>query len=326
MTLHAPSHQAQRLCLRDMGSFHTAGLTVTLSGLPKRELLLAAGGVPVVSDPNGDYVVEQMYAQYFLPDPASGRPPLLFWHGGGMTAKVWETTPDGRPGWLNYFLHRGWDCYLCDAVERGRSGFAPVPQVWPEAPVSQAAADIYSRFRIGNGRESYSPDPARRSPYPSSQFPPEAVDGLLRQMVPRWTQTDDAIVAGYTQLLERVGPSILVSHSQGGVFALKLAHARPDLVRAVVAIEPAAVPVIDESARRYATPTLIVMGDNIDLDARWPRMQARLRAFHEAHDSTEWLSLPEAGIAGNTHVMMMDANHYQIADLVQEWLARTCAA
>ena len=39
-----------------------------------------------------------MYAQYFLSEPPNGRPPLAFWHGGGMTGAAWETTPDGRQG------------------------------------------------------------------------------------------------------------------------------------------------------------------------------------------------------------------------------------
>ena len=36
------------------------------------------------------------------------RIPLLMWHGGGLTGVTYETTPDGREGWLNYFLRKGW--------------------------------------------------------------------------------------------------------------------------------------------------------------------------------------------------------------------------
>jgi hypothetical protein len=41
------------------------------------------------------------------------------WHGGGLTGVTYETTPDGREGWLNLFVRKGWDVYVSDAVERG---------------------------------------------------------------------------------------------------------------------------------------------------------------------------------------------------------------
>src|SRR5262249_494514 len=65
-----------------------------------------------------------MYVQYFLPQNRKGKLPLLLWHGGGLTGVTYETTPDGRDGWLNYFVRKGWDTYISDAVERGRAGWS----------------------------------------------------------------------------------------------------------------------------------------------------------------------------------------------------------
>ncbi len=73
--------------------------------------------------PNGTYQVEQMYSQYFLVQNRKGKLPLLMWHGGGLSGVTYETKPDGKPGWLNYFLRQGWDVYISDAMERGRSGW-----------------------------------------------------------------------------------------------------------------------------------------------------------------------------------------------------------
>ncbi len=308
------------LRLRDMGSFHVGGRRVVLDGLPARELVMAEAGQPVRIDPNGTYHVEQMYAQYFLPEARSGRVPLVFWHGGGMTGAAWETTPDGRSGWLNYFVRRGWDSYLCDAAERGRAGFAPVPHVWPEAPVIQTADDIYGRFRIGRPME----DNAAGQPYANTQFPVAEFDNLVKQMVPRWTSTDGAVLAAHLALLERIGPAIVVCHSQAGVFALRAAHARPDLVKAVVALEPASVPLLD-AATPYLTPTLVLMGDNMDTYKRWPRMRARIRDFADRHASVDLVSLPERGIVGNSHMLMMDHNSLDLADIVHGWLAEKSA-
>ena len=52
-----------------------------------------------------------------------GKLPLLLWHGGGLTGVTYETKPDGGEGWLTYFIRKGWDAYISDAMERGRAGF-----------------------------------------------------------------------------------------------------------------------------------------------------------------------------------------------------------
>jgi hypothetical protein len=129
-----PTFAGEPIALRDMGSFHIGGRVVEISGKPIKEIVLGAGGVPAKLDPNGLYQVEQMYVQYFLPQNRKGKYPLLMWHGGGLTGATYESTPDGREGWLNMFIRKGWDVYNSDAVERGRSGFAP-PDVWNSEPI-----------------------------------------------------------------------------------------------------------------------------------------------------------------------------------------------
>ena len=147
--------------------------------------MLGAGGPPAKLDPNGLYQVEQMYVQYFLPQNRKGKYPLLMWHGGGLTGVSYETTPDGREGWLNMFIRKGWDVYISDAVERGRSGFAS-PDVWKGEPIFLTKANPFERFRIGQGPGSWNADPAKLKVIPGSQFPVEAYDNFMKQIVPRW--------------------------------------------------------------------------------------------------------------------------------------------
>lgn len=308
------------LRFRDMGSFHVGGQLLQLQGQAASRHVLAAGGEPVMLDPNGTYWVGQMYAQYFLPESPAHATPLLLWHGGGLTGACWESTPDGRPGWLHYFVRRGWNTYMCDAAERGRSGYAP--QVVWGAPLSQPAEAVFERFRIGRGLAGLEAGEVQVHAFAGGQFPVDAFDGLVRQLVPRWTHTDEVILAAYLSLLDRVGPSVVVCHSQGGMFGLTTAMRHPDKVRAVVALEPAAVP---ESAadQVYEVPTLIVLGDRIEGDARWPVMKTRIEAFARRHPCVELLCLPDLGVQGNSHMLMMDRNNLQVADLVHDWLSKT---
>ncbi|MGB7009145.1 MAG: esterase, partial [Pseudolabrys sp.] len=226
------------ITLRDMGSFHVGGRVVEISGKPVKELVLGAGGVPAKIDPNGLYQVEQMYVQYFLPQNRKGKYPLLMWHGGGLTGVTYETTPDGREGWMNMFIRQGWDVYNSDAVERGRSGFAP-PDVWNSEPNFLTKANPFERFRIGEGPGSWNADPAKMKVIPGNQFPVEGYDNFTKQIVPRWTNTDAAIIAAYTALVDKICPCVLLFHSQAGGFGFTVAQSRPDKIKAIVAVEPA---------------------------------------------------------------------------------------
>jgi len=319
-----PALAEEPISLRDMGSFHVGGRLVEISGKPVKEVTFTAGGVPAKVDPNGTYQVEQMYVQYFLPANERGAYPLLLWHGGGLTGVTYETTPDGREGWLNYFLRKGWDVYNSDAVERGRAGWAQYPDIFKGEPVFLTTSNPFERFRIGDGPGSYDPDPAKRKLMPGSQFPNEGYENFVKQNVPRWTTTDDATIAAYIAEIDRVCPCIILFHSQAGTFGFKVAQARPDKVKALIAVEPAGVGDLTKVDVLKNIPTLFVYGDYIERDTRWPKIRATGIAFAEAMKaaggSVDVVELPKAGIHGNSHMMMMDKNNLEVAALIQNWL------
>ena len=306
--------------LASWGNFHVGGRLVEISGKPMREVVFSPGGVPAKLDPNGTYMTGGMYAQYMIPSRQRGSAPLLLWHGGGLTGVCWETTPDGREGFQHYFLRRGWAVYVSDAVERGRSGFSP-PEIMGGEPLFLTVSNPYERFRIGDGPGSF----ARGSVLPGCTFPADRASYLqfTKQNVPRWTTTDDATVAAYIAYLEKVGPSVVMVHSQGGLFGWTVAQARPHLFKALILLEPAAMPAPKPEALRDI-PQLVVYGDNIASDSRWPTIRANGIKFADgiraAGGSVDVVDLPERGIKGNSHMMMMDHNNEAVAGVVQDWL------
>jgi pimeloyl-ACP methyl ester carboxylesterase len=318
------ANAAEPIALRDMGSFHVGGRLVEISGKPVKEVTFTAGGVPAKIDPNGVYQVEQMYVQYFLPANETGAFPLLLWHGGGLTGVTYETTPDGREGWLNYFLRKGWSVYNSDAVERGRAGWAQYPDIFKGEPIFLTTSNPFERFRIGDGPGSYDPDPAKRKLMPGSQFPNEAYENFVKQNVPRWTTTDDATIAAYIAEIDRIGPCIILFHSQAGTFGFKVAQARPDKVKALIAVEPAGVGDPAKVDALKNIPTLFIYGDFIERDSRWPKIRATGVAFADsikaAGGSADVVDLPKIGVKGNSHMMMIDKNNAEIAALIQNWL------
>jgi pimeloyl-ACP methyl ester carboxylesterase len=314
---------ADDIVLRGMGSFHVGGRIVEVRDKPVREIVRVPGGPASKLDPNGQYQVEQMYVQYFLPKDRKGKVPLLMWHGGGLTGVTYETTPDGREGWLNMFIRKGWDVYVSDAVERGRSGFAS-PDVWSGEPIFLPYADPFERFRIGSGEGSWDPDPAKQKLMPNEQFPVEAYANYMKQIVPRWLTTDDAVLAGYLAFVDRVCPCVLLAHSQGGWFALRAAEARPEKIEAIVAVESAGAGNLDKAAALKNIPVLMLFGDNVNLHPRWVAYRKidleYAAAIRAAGGKVDVINLPDLGIKGNSHMMMMDKNNAAIADVIQNWL------
>ena len=319
-----PTLAGEPIALRDMGSFHVGGRVVEISGKPVKELVLGAGGVPAKIDPNGLYQVEQMYVQYFLPQNRKGKYPLLMWHGGGLTGVTYETTPDGREGWLNLFIRKGWDVYNSDAVERGRSGFAP-PDIWKGEPNFLTTANPFERFRIGQGPGSWNADPAKMKVMPAANSRSRPTTTSPNRSCRAGLPPTDAIVAAYTALVDKMCPCILLFHSQAGGFGFTVAQARPDKIKAIVAVEPAVAGDKAQAGALKNIPTLVVYGDYIPLDSRWPKMRQigldYAEAVRAAGGNVDVVNLPEVGIKGNSHMLMMDKNNGQVADLIQKWLA-----
>jgi pimeloyl-ACP methyl ester carboxylesterase len=100
------------LVLKAQGSFFVGGDKVEQT---QGEL----GGL----GPGGHITVNQMYVRYMVPQGGDGNVSVVMVHGATLTGKSWETTPDGRMGWDEYFVRKGHPVYVPDQVGRGRSGF-----------------------------------------------------------------------------------------------------------------------------------------------------------------------------------------------------------
>ncbi|KAM0711694.1 hypothetical protein Q7P35_001061 [Cladosporium inversicolor] len=153
----------------------------------------------------------------------------------------WLNTPDNRPGWASYFLTQGYTIYLTDQAQRGRSAWLP-----GQSQQSLFSAETYSKqFTAPQNFPSY-PQAVLHTQWPGSGLAGDPVfDALYASQVP--VQNNAALQASfnnasYAALLDRIGPAIVVTHSQGGPFGWKLADVRPNLVKALVALEPEGPP------------------------------------------------------------------------------------
>ncbi|EJO30394.1 alpha/beta hydrolase [Achromobacter marplatensis] len=309
--------------LKSIRSHFLGGVEAVAGGVPMLQKKVVDNASARLIDMNGGYSVGQLYVQeYRLAKPLHPYPVLL-WHGGGMTGAQWESTPDGREGWLWRLLQAGYDVFVSDAPERGRASWAMYPQVYDSAPIFRSKEEAWRLFRIGPA-SGYAPAGQPRHAYPAQQFPIDAFDTFAKQFVPRWLTHGDMALDAYRQLLELAGPCIVFGHSQGGGFATLLAHEYAATIRAVVALEPTGTPA---AVPWQLPPHLLVWGDHFQADETWLRYRAQTdaywRALRAAGVRAETLDLPSAGIAGNSHFCMLDRNSDQIAGLIVDWLDRS---
>ncbi len=334
----AEGQESAPLTIQKQGSFAVGGTKFSEPGNFDLPNALKPAGQTF----HGDHA----YVFYQVP-PKSRKHPLVFLHGAGQSKKTWETTPDGREGFQNIFLRKGFGVYLLDQPRRGAAGKSTVEATIKPTPDEQF---WFTQFRIGNYPDYF----------PNVQFPKDeaSLEQFYRQMTPNTGAFDTNVIAdAVSQLFDKVGEGILVTHSQGGgpgwFTAIKNAK-----VKAVVAYEPYSgfvfpegelpepiqssglfgelkgveIPLADFN-KLTKIPIVIYYGDNIAKEATtvWNKdhwrsglEMARIwaTAINKHGGDATVVHLPEAGIQGNTHFPMSDLNNVEVANHLAAFLER----
>ncbi|HTH49852.1 MAG TPA: alpha/beta fold hydrolase [Candidatus Limnocylindria bacterium] len=329
----AGNGKPEPMVIQEQGSFAVGGTVIANPGTfdPYKP-------TPAGQTFHGDHA----YAFYQI--PANPRKlPLVLWHGAGQFSKTWETTADGREGFQNIFLRRRFSVYVVDQPRRGNAGRSMAPATITPTPDEQIWFDL---FRIG----------VWPNYFPGVQFSrdPEALNQYFRSMTPNTGPFDMKVVSdGVSALFDRIGPGILVTHSQSGgpgwLTAIKNKN-----VRAIVAYEPgsnfmfpegevpAAMPSSAGTLEGVATPLadfmqltkipiVVYFGDNIPEqptasqgEDNWRVRLAMARLWRDAVNrhggDVTLVHLPEIGIRGNTHFAFSDLNNLEIADQMSKFL------
>jgi pimeloyl-ACP methyl ester carboxylesterase len=212
----AAGGEAGAISLRDQG-FFWVGVRSKQAETPGRN------GAPATT---GTVIDGQMYVGYQLVARKRHPYPLVLVHGGGGQATDWMGTPDGRDGWLDYFLAAGFDVYFVDRPAHGRS---PNSRAYGENLGAQPTTEfIANTFTVQSkqypgGGAANSKDVANHTA--SSEPGPTVNNAVLKENL--------------AELLDKIGPAIVVTHSAGGPSGWLAMEARPNLVKGVLAIEPA---------------------------------------------------------------------------------------
>jgi pimeloyl-ACP methyl ester carboxylesterase len=191
-----------------------------------------------------------MYVHERVPANRTHPYPVVMIHGVNGTGAIYEGTPDGREGWAQLFVRAGYAVYVVDQPARGRSpyfpdldGPKPASSVMGAKALSEqytaaAAFAQYPQARLHTQWPSDHPNAGR----PGDPVFDRSISGQVKS-IPTATGTPERLIkAAGGALLDRIGPAILLTHSQGGAFGWQIADARPGMVKGIVTIEPALTP------------------------------------------------------------------------------------
>ena len=282
--------------------------------------------------------------------------PILMVHAS--STKTWDTTFDGREGFRNIFLRRGFAVYLTDLPRTGRAGQACKSTTYvPRVNNDQASL---TTWRIG----LWLPGMSAPDFYPGVQFAvnnKKALDEFFRIQYPEFNDAENENLESdaLTTLLQEIGPSIMLTHSstgiRGWITGTKSSNVAaiisyepgtavfpdtempPDIVRADGSKVPAGNPIpMAAFLKLTKIPIQIVWGDYIPSEMKSENVGPRLtldnrranvmksklmvEAINRHGGNAQVVMLPEIGVKGNTHFPMLDLNNVKIADLLSKYL------
>jgi len=312
------------LVIASQGSFFVGGESKTLPPTPGPGI--TAGG--------GEVTVNQMYVQYQIPPDADRHLPVVMVHGCCLSSKTWETTPDGRMGWNEYFVRKNRAVYLADQSSRARSGFdgsainavkaGTVPANQLPNVIMASHQIAWTVFRFG---------PTFGKPFSDGQFPVEAVDELYKQMIPDLNSTlptPNPTWKNMAALAVKLKGAVLIGHSESGFFPEQAALLDSKGIKGMISIEmPCTAMNASQISTLAETPMLIMFGDHLsDIQAAGPAnwnasfegCEKFVQQVKDAGGDAEMMYLPKLGIKGNSHMLMQDRNNLDLADLLLGWI------
>jgi pimeloyl-ACP methyl ester carboxylesterase len=206
-----------------------------------REGYVFAGG-KYSTDKDAKIMSGQIYAEFQIPAHQRHPYPVVFIHGGAQTGTNFTGTPDGREGWAQFFLREGYAVYVVDQAGRGRSAYLNGlygPQTTPSLDFVQqrfTAIENYNHWPQAHLHTQWPGNGAPGDPI-FDQFFASQVQAMVSFPLQQELSSD-----GILALLEKIGPAIVLTHSQSGAIGWPVADARPDRVKAVIAVEPSGPP------------------------------------------------------------------------------------
>jgi pimeloyl-ACP methyl ester carboxylesterase len=273
-------------------------------------------GAEIQKKEYGTVVFGQMYVQYLIPEQIRHPLPVVLVHGGGGQMTQYMGL-DGNASWAHYYVQAGYQVYLVDRPGHGRSPVT-LEALGPIGALPMHAGIAVDTTRAATGTPKRWPgttgavgDPLLDQFVAGQNAAP--VNAELMQML--W-RTRGA------ELLDRIGPAIVQTHSAGGPFGFVVTDERPALVKALVTFEGGAGPVLGPNnapnliPNYKGIPMMYLTAENSGR-TNGPTIVAALRQSGALADH---INLKDRGITGNGHFAMVETNRKEVFEVIRGWI------
>ncbi len=282
-------------------------------------------------------------------DDVPRKGPMVLVHGAGHNGAGYLVTPDGRPGWAPWFAERGYDVYVPDWPGMGRSGRMDPTKITGEIVAAALGALLESLGEPAilmchsmsgaygwkavetHGRHVRAAIGIAASAPGNNEPEPETIEQGKDYVVIRRGAFNRRIDLTRSRLFEDnivMEKLIGVGSTQfprEAVEAYKnsLTETPPRLAYERSNVGGSQIRIADFAAMQDI-PILMVTAE-ADLDHTRETDQAIVDFFVENGLSAELCYLPDHGISGNGHMMMLEKNSDAIAGLIGDWIERVVA-
>jgi len=276
-----------------------------------------------------------VYVDVLAAEEKTGKLPIVMLHGGFHNGTGYLATPDGREGWACFFCRRGHDVHVMDwpghgrsptsasflelsMADVGRSLAALLHDIGPSIVFAHSAAGPIAWWVAENHRThvraivGIAPGaPANLvlelPPEPASAGESDTTSHAIRAPTDRPAFVDRAFIRTYWANSPRFPLGAFEA------YARSIGHESPRILNERFNIGGSGLH-LEHPEQLGTLPILVMTGDS---DPRHPKEVDGALAKFLGADFT-WL--PDIGITGNGHMLMLEDNNEQLAAHIGCWL------
>lgn len=286
----------------------------------------------------------KLYCEKISPNHQKFDQPIILIHGGGHTGSCYKTTPDERSGWAYYFAEKGFEVYVPDWSGCGRSGY-----VSDEILTGQFVVDGFLElikkidkkviilthsmsgaygWKLGELANKKITHLIAVAPAPMGNIQPlpeiieEMSDGIVLNYLQKATKISTIkpfICDDYFIIKKLIGeknkffPSNCLEAYKSSIQSIPpmLIYERFNIKKSQLKIE---------DVTKYKNINVLVITGDQDTDHPKEKDQQIVDYFMSNKINTDYYYLGDQNIKGNGHMLMLEKNSSEIADVIYNWI------
>jgi pimeloyl-ACP methyl ester carboxylesterase len=286
-----------------------------------------------------------VYFDRLEPAGPASRATLLLFHGGAHTGTCYLETPDGRPGWAYRFAEAGYQVVVPDWPGHGRSGYL-APEEFSGAVLCQSFGALIEQLprplilltHSMSGAYGWKLLEAHAASIAALVGIAPGPPGNIQPAPTVIAETDDEIELQSLELRFRlsrrepfiadddfidrkiIGASRFFPRDRIDAYKRTLLPIPAGLIWERLNVKGMQLRV-DDPGLFQSKPIVVVTGTE-DIDHPRAADGAIVDWLRDAGAAAEYIYLGDRGIVGNGHMMMLEENNDEIAEIIIDWIGR----